>query len=403
MEQDNMEETDAVNPLYDMNSVPEVQKGDLMMSSGSTNPMYDFLSSEGTNGHTNSNDLLDIGSSNQDLLGSEKNHVNGSLEVEASVTQSEGLDGQNQNGGGTIDDFDLLGGNVATTPAVDEFAPKNEAIEDFEQESGSVEQEGGSSTSGELLVDSDVPNTRLVPEDDLLGETSPEPQESQDLLGGAVEPQESQDLLGGAVEPQESQDLLGGAMEPKESQDLLGGAVEPQVVEENKVEEAVEETVEHEEQLLVETSAPVEEEPSTTNNADQDESHQGGPESEGLLGDFSQNTEATEQEMAPEEDQKTVDAPQEIVEVQQEIPEEIVDVPQEKDDVQQLETSTDQTEEVQQEETSTGPREEEAAPLQLEEKAEEPAPVEDVSQQVVQGKSIIMKVMFCDVHLFSYV
>ncbi|XP_048730707.2 titin-like isoform X6 [Ostrea edulis] len=380
MQQDNMEETEPVNPLYDMNSVPEVQKGDLMMSSGSSNPMYDFLSTEGTNGHTNSNDLLGIESSNQaDLLGSETNHVNGSVEVDASVTQSEGLDGQNQNGGETIDDFDLLGGNVERTPAVDEFPPKIEAIEDLEQESGSVEQEGGSSTSGELLVDSDVPNTRLVPEEDLLGETSAQSQEPEDLLGGAVE---------------------------------------PQVMEENNVEEAVKETVEQEEQLLVETMTPAEEGPSMTNDMDQGESltNQGGPELGELLGDFSQNAEKTEQEMAPEEDQKTVEVPQEIVEAPQEIveveqdrveapqktvevpqeiveapqeiPEETVDVQQQIDDVQQLETATDQKEELQQEETATEQKEEEIAPPQPEEEVEEPAPTEDVSQQFVQDEKV---------------
>lgn len=189
MQQDNMEDTEPVNPLYDMNSVPEVQKGDLMMSSGSSNPMYDFLSSEGTNGHADSNDLLGLDSSNQnDALPSEENQVNGSIEKDACANQSGDLEGLDQNGGQAIEDLDPFGVNVETTPVVDELSTKNESIEELEQESGSFEQEGGSSTSGELLVDSDVSNTRLVPEEDIQEETT-EPKESEDLLGGSVEPQ----------------------------------------------------------------------------------------------------------------------------------------------------------------------------------------------------------------------
>lgn len=294
MQQDNMDDTEPVNPLYDMNSVPEVQKGDLMMSSGSSNPMYDFLSSEGTNGHADSNDLLGLDSSNQnDALLSEENQVNGSIEKDACANQSGELEGLDQNGGQVIEDFDPFGGNVETTPVVDELSTKNESIEELEQESGSFEQEGGSSTSGELLVDSDVPNTRLVPEEDIQGETT-EPKESEDLLGGAVEPQESEDLLGGAMEPQQTDEI--------------------------KVEDPVEETVEQEEQLLAETGAPVEVEPPMTEFKDQGESlmDQGNPEAEEALGDFSQTAEATEQVEAPEEDQEIVDVQQEdLVEVQQ--------------------------------------------------------------------------------------
>lgn len=303
MQQDNMGDTEPVNPLYDMNSAPEVQKGDLMMSSGSSNPMYDFLSSEGTNGHADSNDLLGLDSSNQ---------VNGSIEKDTNANQSEDFDGLNQNGGETIEDFDPFGGTSETAPVVDEFSSKNEAIEDFEQESGSGEQEGGSSTSGELLVDSDVSNTRLVPEEDLQGETA----------------------------------------EPQESEDLLGGAMEPQVTEEKGMDDPVEEAVEKEEQLLVEAKELYEEEPPKTENGDQSESlmDQEKPESEEGLGEFTQSEETTEQNNAPEEDQG-------IVDIQQEEPVE----------VQQIEDSVPPPE------------------PQPEEKLEEPAAVEEISQPEVQG------------------
>lgn len=279
MQQDNMEDTEPVNPLYDMNSVPEVQKGDLMMSSGSSNPMYDFLSSEGTNGHADSNDLLGLDSSNQnDALPSEENQVNGSIEKDACANQSGDLEGLDQNGGQAIEDLDPFGINVETTPVVDELSTKNESIEELEQESGSFEQEGGSSTSGELLVDSDVSNTRLVPEEDIQEETT----------------------------------------EPKESEDLLGGSVEPQQTDEMKVEDPVEENVEQEEQLLAETGAPVEVEPPMTEFEDQGESlmDPGKPEAEEVLGDFSQTAETTEQVEAPEEDQEIFQQ-EDLVEVQQ--------------------------------------------------------------------------------------
>ncbi|XP_061172385.1 putative mediator of RNA polymerase II transcription subunit 29 [Saccostrea echinata] len=327
MQQDNMGDTEPVNPLYDVNSVPEVQKGDLMMSSGSSNPMYDFLSTEGTNGHTNSDDLLGLDSSNQgDLLGSEKNQVNGSVEMDAGVNKSEELDVFNENGRQSNDNIVDISGNMETTPVVDEFSPKNEAIEDLEQESGSLEQEGGSSTSGELLVDSDVTNTRLIPEDDLQGETT----------------------------------------SAKESEDLLGGAMEPDVVEESKVEESKEEAVEQEEQPLDEV--PTEEEPVMTENVDQSESlmDQGGPVSEELIGDFSQNAEVNEQEREPEEQQ-------ELVEVQQE---EVVEEQTEED------TGPPQPEEPVDEPAPETFRE------PTPEKIEEPAVVEDVSQQFIQDEVV---------------
>lgn len=336
MQQDNMEDAEPVNPLYDMNSVPEVQKGDLMMSSGSSNPMYDFLSSEGTNGHADSNDLLGLDSSNQnDALPSEENQVNGSIEKDACANQSGDLEGLDQNGGQAIEDLDPFGVNVETTPVVDELSTKNESIEELEQESGSFEQEGGSSTSGELLVDSDVSNTRLVPEEDIQEETT--------------EPKESEDLLGGSVEPQESGDLLGGAVEPQESGDLLGGAVEPQQTDEMKVEDPVEENVEQEEQLLAETGAPVEVETPMTEFEDQGESlmDPGKPEAEEVLGDFSQTAETTEQVEAPEEDQEIFQQ-EDLVEVQQS------------------------------EDKITAP------PPQPEEELEEPTP-EEASEQIVQG------------------
>lgn len=336
MQQDNMEDTEPVNPLYDMNSVPEVQKGDLMMSSGSSNPMYDFLSSEGTNGHADSNDLLGLDSSNQnDALPSEENQVNGSIEKDACANQSGDLEGLDQNGGQAIEDLDPFSVNVETTPVVDELSTKNESIEELEQESGSFEQEGGSSTSGELLVDSDVSNTRFVPEEDIQEETT--------------EPKESEDLLGGSVEPQESGDLLGGAVEPQESGDLLGGAVEPQQTDEMKVEDPVEENVEQEEQLLAETGAPVEVEPPMTEFEDQGESlmDPGKPEAEEVLGDFSQTAETTEQVEAPEEDQEIFQQ-EDLVEVQQS------------------------------EDKITAP------PPQPEEELEEPTP-EEASEQIVQG------------------
>ncbi|XP_062592118.1 titin-like isoform X11 [Saccostrea cucullata] len=345
MQQDNMGDTEPVNPLYDVNSVPEVQKGDLMMSSGSSNPMYDFLSTEGTNGHANSDDLLGLDSSNQrDLLGSEKNQVNGSVEMDAGASKSAELDVFNENNGQSNDNLVDMSGNIETTPVVDEFSPKNEAIEDLEQESGSVEQEGGSSTSGELLVDSDVTNTRLVPEEDLLGETTP----------------------------------------AKESEDLLGGAMEADVVE-----ETTQEAVEQEEQP--EDEVPTEEEPVRTENGDQTESlmDQGGPVSEDLIGDFSQNAEVVEQERVPAEQEEIVEVQQEAVEEQTE---EDTSPPQPEEPVREPtpEPVREPTPEPVREPTPEPVREPTPEPVRepTPEKSEEPAVVEDVSQQLVQDEAV---------------